>query len=139
VISVTTPAGVINTGNIAGTGTLTYTFTNANGCSNSRTINGNVATCVLRGVNGGNNVQLTMDNGNWTIYPNPARSVISLNVNSLIGAGSIVVTDLYGKQVKVQSLSMGTNTIDVSSFAKGMYFVSTITSEGKTTKKLVVE
>jgi hypothetical protein len=73
------------------------------------------------------------------MYPNPAKSFISLNVKALIGAGSIVVTDLYGKQVRTQALSMGNNTMDVSSFAKGIYFVSTITSEGKTTQKLVVE
>ncbi len=34
---------------------------------------------------------------------------------------------------------MGTNTIDISNLAKGFYLVSTITEQGKTTKKLVVE
>jgi hypothetical protein len=34
---------------------------------------------------------------------------------------------------------MGTNTINISSLSKGMYLVSVISSEGKTTKKLVVE
>jgi Secretion system C-terminal sorting domain len=73
------------------------------------------------------------------MYPNPAKSFISLFVNTLIGNGTIVVTDLYGKQIKTQSLSMGTNTVDIANLAKGVYLVSTITNEGKTTKKLVVE
>jgi hypothetical protein len=73
------------------------------------------------------------------IYPNPTKGSVNLYIETLVGAGSIVVTDLYGKQVKIQSLSLGTNTIDVSKLSKGMYFVSTITNEGKTTKKLVVE
>jgi hypothetical protein len=73
------------------------------------------------------------------MYPNPAKSFISLSVNTLIGAGSIVVTDLYGKQVKTQALSMGNNTMDIATLAKGMYMVSVITKEGKTTQKLVVE
>ena len=34
---------------------------------------------------------------------------------------------------------MGTNTVDIAKLSKGMYFVSLITSEGKSTKKLVVE
>jgi hypothetical protein len=34
---------------------------------------------------------------------------------------------------------MGTNTVDIANLSKGMYFVSTITNEGKTTKKLIVE
>ncbi|MFY7965299.1 MAG: T9SS type A sorting domain-containing protein [Chitinophagaceae bacterium] len=41
--------------------------------------------------------------------------------------------------MKTQSLSMGSNTIDVSSFAKGMYSVSIITEQGKETKKIIVE
>jgi hypothetical protein len=34
---------------------------------------------------------------------------------------------------------MGTNNININKLAPGMYFVSVITTEGKTTKKLVVE
>ena len=75
----------------------------------------------------------------FTMYPNPARSTVSLQIDKLVGSGSIVVTDLYGKQVKQQALSMGNNNVDVSNLAKGFYLVSIITSEGKTTKKLIVE
>jgi hypothetical protein len=57
----------------------------------------------------------------------------------LVGEGSVVVTDLYGKQVKMQSLSMGNNTLDIANLSKGFYMVSIITSEGKTTQKLIVE
>ena len=60
-------------------------------------------------------------------------------METLVGFGKIVVTDLYGKTIKTQPLSMGNNTIDIASLSKGTYFVSTITSEGKTTKKLIVE
>ena len=82
--------------------------------------------------------QLAISN-EFSMYPNPAKTFISINVNTLIGEGSIIVTDLYGKAVKTQALSMGTNTVNISNLNKGMYFVSTITSEGKTTKKLIVE
>jgi hypothetical protein len=81
---------------------------------------------------------LSSSNG-FTMYPNPAKGLINLNVETLEGAGSIVVTDLYGKTVKTQALSMGTNTVDIANLSKGIYFVSTITNEGKTTKKLIVE
>jgi len=57
----------------------------------------------------------------------------------LVGEGQIIVTDLYGKTVKSQPLSMGNNTVDIANLSKGFYLISTITSEGKTTKKLVVE
>ncbi len=125
---------VVNTGNVTGAFSITYTTTDANGCSTSRTIPSNIVAC--RGIS---TSQSSIENNQLTVYPNPAKSFISLKVNKLTGAGSIVVTDLYGKQLKQQALSMGTNTIDVSNFAKGMYLVSVITESGKQTQKVVVE
>ena len=136
-ITVTTPAGLVTTGSVAGSGSIKYTYTDANGCSNSRTMVGSVYVCAARGI-ANTNDPLTISN-DFTMYPNPAKGFINLNVETLIGAGSIVVTDLYGKAVKTQSLSMGTNNININKLAAGMYFVSVITTEGKTTKKLVVE
>ena len=75
----------------------------------------------------------------WTIYPNPTKGLVNLYVETLVGKANIVITDLYGKIVKMQNLSMGVNTIDIANLTKGFYLVSMITSEGKTTKKLVVE
>jgi hypothetical protein len=119
-----------------GTATLTYTVTN-NGCSNSRSMSGTVVGCAAKGVSISNE-QLTIIN-DFIMYPNPAKSFINLNVETLVGVGSIIITDLYGKTLKTQSLSMGTNTVNISNLSKGMYFVSTITNEGKNTKKLLVE
>ncbi len=73
------------------------------------------------------------------IYPNPTKGLVNLYVETLVGKGNIVIADVYGKQVKTQPLSIGTNTINIANLSKGIYFVSVITNEGKTTKKLVVE
>ncbi|MFY7883884.1 MAG: beta strand repeat-containing protein, partial [Dolichospermum sp.] len=130
-----TSGGVV-TVNSVGVGTVKYTYTNTNGCVNSRTLSASGFTCASRGTNV---EELAISSTDFTMYPNPARSVISLQVDKLIGGGSIVVTDLYGKAVKTQPLSMGTNNINVSSLSKGVYLVSVINNDGKTTKKLVVE
>jgi hypothetical protein len=99
---------------------------------------GTTAVCPIpKGVAIGND-QLAINN-EFLIYPNPAKAYINLNIETLIGKGSIVVTDLYGKVAKTQLLSMGTNTVNISNLSKGFYLVSIITSEGKTTKKLIVE
>ena len=137
VISVNPATGSVGTGNIAGIGSLTYTIT-INGCNNSRSILGAVAVCP-----GGRSLN-TLDNqesiaDHFIMYPNPAKTFISLNLNTVVGIGSIVVTDLYGKQVKMQPLSMGNNTLDIASLSKGFYLVSIITEQGKTMKKLIVE
>ena len=131
-----TSGGVVTVVGV-GAGSIKYTYTNANGCSNSRTMTGTGYTCAARGISvSGEGLVVS---GDFTMYPNPAKGLINLNVESLVGVGSIVVTDLYGKTVKTQALSMGTNTVDIANLSKGMYFVSTITNEGKTTKKLIVE
>jgi len=121
--------------NAVGTGSIKYTYTNTAGCYNSRTISGNGFSCAARGIN---NEQLAMSN-DFTIFPNPAKSVVSVQVDKLMGNGKLFITDYLGKVIKEQSLSMGTNTIHIANLSKGFYFVSTITNDGKTTKKLVVE
>ena len=136
IISVTN-AGIA-TINAVGAGSLTYTFSNSNGCVNSRTMSGTGFTCAARGVNSASG----MVNGkiaDFTLYPNPATTFISLKVETLIGTGNIIITDLYGKTVKTQPLSIGNNSLNIANLSKGFYLISTITSEGKTTKKLVVE
>ena len=131
-----TSGGVASTVGV-GTGSVVYTYTDANGCKNSRSVVGTVVACPEhKGAN--SNEQLVVSN-DFTMFPNPAKSMVSLQINKLIGSGSIVVTDLYGKQVKIQALSMGNNTVDVANLGKGFYLVNIITSEGKTTKKLIVE
>ncbi len=129
-----TNLGLVTTANTSGSGTVTYSIADANGCINSRTASSNV-TFLCKGIN---NQQLAVNN-QFIIYPNPAHNVVNIKINKLIGAGSFVITDLYGKQLKTQRLSIGANTIDVSSFAKGMYLVTVITDQGKQTQKIVVE
>ena len=136
VISVNATSGLVNTGSVAGAASLTYAST-INGCSNTKTITATIATCA--GSKGMMNDEQGILNNEFTIYPNPAKTFINLKVSWLIGSGSIVVTDLYGKQLRLQTLSMGDNTVDISNLSKGYYFVSIITNEGKTTKKLVIE
>ncbi|MFY7964141.1 MAG: T9SS type A sorting domain-containing protein [Chitinophagaceae bacterium] len=130
-----TSGGVV-TINSVGAGTVKYTYTSSFGCVNSRTISASGFTCAARGIATNDSPETVTD---FILYPNPAKSIININVETLIGKGSIIVSDLYGKQIKTQMLSMGINTLDITKLSKGMYFVSLITNEGKTTKKLIVE
>jgi hypothetical protein len=123
--------------NAVGAGSIKYTYTSAAGCVSSRIMSATGYTCASRGVSVSSEGLVV--SGDFTMYPNPAKGYINLNVETLVGAGSIVVTDLYGKIVKTQNLSMGTNTVNISNLSKGMFFISTITNEGKVTKKLIVE
>ncbi len=130
-----TNAGIASTVGI-GSGSVVYTVT-VNGCSNSRSVVGTVVACP--GHKEANSNEQLVSSNEFIMYPNPARTFIRLNLKTLMGTGSIVITDLYGKLVKTQALSMGNNTFDISNLSKGFYLVSIITEQAKTTKKLVVE
>ena len=95
-------------------------------------------TWAARSISVSNNENQVTKN-DFLIYPNPAKSYVNLQVETLNGTGNIIITDLYGKQIKSQPLSMGNNNVDIANLNKGLYFISTITNEGKTTKKLVIE
>ncbi len=136
VISIGATTGILNTGSIAGAASVIYTIS-VNGCINSKIVDITVAVCPSH--RGSNTEEMMNSSNEFTVYPNPAKGMVNLQVNKLIGAGSIVITDLYGKQVKIQALSIGNNGVDISNLSKGFYLISIITSEGKTTKKLVVE
>jgi len=134
-------ASITNTGivtiNSSGNGSIQYTYTNANGCSNSRILQGNGLVCASKNVLF-SEASLNNDDS-FEMYPNPAKMLCKINVHQLTGSGKIIVTDLYGKTVKTQILSIGINTIDISHFSKGLYLASIITNENKMTQKLVVE
>ena len=136
-----TPTGVastsctISTGASAGPFSFTYTTTNANNCSNSRTYSSTVVLCGPRGVT----ASTIVSDNNFKMYPNPAKNNLNLQVDKLVGEGQVIVTNLLGKQVITQALSMGNNAVDISNLSKGFYLVSIITSEGKKTQKLIKE
>jgi hypothetical protein len=115
---------------------ITYTFTNANGCSNSRTASAIIYTCASRGVNLNDAPKPDED---FTLYPNPAKGRVSFNTEFAEAGGRITVTDMFGKTVRTLPLSIGTNNIDISALSKGFYIVSMITKNGMKTKKLIVE
>lgn len=128
----------INTAGASGMGNIIYTITDVNGCSSSRSMSANFVACGAKGIN---NNSLTNDviNTDFSLYPNPAKNIVNISLTNLVGNGKIVITDMFGKQVATKSLSLGTNTVDISNFSKGCYVVSIITNDGNKTQKLIVE
>jgi hypothetical protein len=130
-----TNMGVVTTSNTVGASSLSYTVTNLNGCSNARTINSNVVNCAARGAN-----SLTSnDNTSFVLYPNPTKNRLNVNADKLVGTAKIVITDLMGKQMITQILSLGNNIIDISKLSKGMYITNILSESGNKTQKLLVD
>jgi hypothetical protein len=77
---------------------------------------GSATNCNL-----GNN---TFDTNSVSIYPNPAKEIVTINLTN-DNIQSIELIDFTGKKVLIQEMNIETktNTLDVSSLANGIYFI----------------
>ncbi|WP_046758425.1 T9SS type A sorting domain-containing protein [Kordia jejudonensis] len=72
-----------------------------------------------------------------SLYPNPSNGIVNIQLPAGLEDLKIEMFDNAGKQINMELSSE--NTIDVSNIASGLYLVSIISNDIKTTKKLIVE
>ena len=65
----------------------------------------------------------------FMVYPNPSKSVVNVSFNGNI-SGSIRVTDLMGREMKLLPILTSSSKIDVSAFPKGVYLIQVIDNFG---------
>jgi hypothetical protein len=73
----------------------------------------------------------------FSLYPNPAREQVTINLDENKPVKRILVTDLLGRQVA--SYSDINTPINISDLTKGIYLVRVETNDAVGVKKLVVE
>ncbi|MBP3739607.1 MAG: fibronectin type III domain-containing protein [Bacteroidales bacterium] len=73
---------------------------------------------------------------NVSLFPNPATNTFTV---SATGMKEATVIDLNGRTVMTQSAADGTATFDVSTLAKGTYFVRIVGEQATAVRKLVVK
>ncbi len=83
------------------------------------------------------------DDASLTLYPNPASSEVSVIVNAEPGEYRIDVVDMKGRIVNTQAMTLATNngsiTIDISTLARGTYFVKISNGDFKVVRKLIAQ
>jgi hypothetical protein len=72
-----------------------------------------------------------------TLFPNPATSFITINVNEGLPIEEAIIYNHLGQKALV-AVPVN-NTVDVSGLTPGIYFIEVITSESRAGTKLVVE
>lgn len=106
-----------------------------NGCGADTTIS-NIYVDKLSGINE-NNIST------FNLYPNPAGDNVAILLNATQPInGKLQIVNTLGQVVYADRLNFNstyTKTIDVSSFASGLYMVSLQTGQGSVGRKLVVE
>ena len=97
---------------------------------------GAVETFTLSGLNDALANQI-----NAVVYPNPATSQATLQVEGLTQDAKIVISDLQGRILSEGEMkaSATTYTLDLSNLASGVYYIRIVTDAAISTQKLIVE
>ena len=69
------------------------------------------------------------------LYPNPTTGVIKANGFAI---NSLIVYDNFGRKVK-QYTNLKNNTIDISEFENGIYFIATENLDKRIIKKIILK
>ncbi len=77
-------------------------------------------------------------NPTFTVYPNPASAVVTIDASLLENVNQIVVTNSIGQVVFQKNVSTIDNKIDVANFDNGVYFMILSSESGIKTSKFMV-
>ncbi|MDU8886463.1 endonuclease [Yeosuana sp. MJ-SS3] len=69
-----------------------------------------------------------------SMYPNPVKNNLHFSTTQDL---DLIIYDVLGKKVLIEKVSSDQNSVDVSSFNKGIYLVRLISENGQVTKKLI--
>ncbi|MBP1631288.1 MAG: hypothetical protein H6Q15_2181, partial [Bacteroidetes bacterium] len=86
---------------------------------------------------------IEVNNMSVSLYPNPASTTSTLVVKGIVGEAKVIITDLQGRTIntfEVKSVNgEATKSINVNSFAKGVYYVRIQNAATTNTQKLIVQ
>lgn len=80
-----------------------------------------------------------LDNMGINLFPNPAQSVLNLEIYEAISGGQIRVFDLTGKDLLKFPFIGSRFQMDTKSWTSGSYFLEICTEKGKMVKRVVIE
>lgn len=73
------------------------------------------------------------------VYPNPAENILNVKVPKDVKVSQTYLVDAKGIIVFQSTETSNTQKIDVSKYAKGMYYLAIITDKGMQGKKIIIE
>ena len=113
---------------IAGTYSVSYSYTNSlTGCSNSA--NDFIMVDLCTGIE-----NLNASESSIQIYPNPTSDILFIATNNTC---NLQMVNVLGEKVLEAQLQAGTNTINFSKLATGIYYINLTQGEKTTVKKII--
>ena len=82
-----------------------------------------------------------VNNKNVSIYPNPVKDILNINVKDFSGDVSVKIIDINGREVYGQKITNfnSLNTIDLSSLASGIYVLNIQGEKLNYSEKIILE
>ncbi|MBI3501395.1 MAG: T9SS type A sorting domain-containing protein [Bacteroidetes bacterium] len=71
------------------------------------------------------------------IFPNPTTGLFTITSTEKIS--SIKITNIIGEEIVTSAINHQTSTIDLSNYAKGIYFIKLLSEKGIETKKIILQ
>jgi PKD repeat protein len=116
----------------SGTFNIMYYYTDANNCSNSASQPASVSLCT--------GLAEAFNASTISIYPNPAKDVVYVNLNTLsLDNTTIELYDAIGKLVVSQKVVDIISIIPLTDLAKGMYSIRIIADSHQVVKRIIKE
>ena len=83
--------------------------------------------------------QITYNNNEVVIYPNPATNILNVEIKRLTATTEINIVDVLGNKVESEkSEGMNTTQVDINNLQNGIYFVVVTSGKQVTTKKVII-
>lgn len=117
-----------NPSDIPNQGNYSLDVTDANGCTASETAT--VAGYV--------SIEEFNTTSNINVYPNPNNGLFTLEVNG-VDRFNVIVRNTIGQVVINKTVSTKTSTVDLSTFGKGVYFLTVNNGQVQNTTRVVVK
>jgi len=83
--------------------------------------------------------ELSMDNNELSIYPNPASDNVTISLNAAMQNAQVGIYNVFGQKVYSAVLTTKQETINTNQFSSGIYLVKVSNREKTFTKKLIIE
>ncbi|MBC7694850.1 MAG: T9SS type A sorting domain-containing protein [Burkholderiales bacterium] len=81
----------------------------------------------------------TKGSDSFSLYPNPGKDIITIEAYDFSATTTVSIKNILGEEFLLFALDQSNREFDVSSFAKGIYFITLHSVDKTITKKIVVE
>jgi hypothetical protein len=77
--------------------------------------------------------------GQWMIYPNPVKDVLTIQVDETMIGATVELMDLNSRLIRTVGISHLINHFDIQDIPNGVYFIQMKMNDHLKTKKIILE